>query len=66
MKSKKMGRDAAPQKTIYGIKSSIEQRIWVLQYELEEARQDYASSGRLLKQAAVCILLAILRIGRAA
>lgn len=66
MTIKKMGRDAAPQNMIYGIKSSIERRIWLCQYELEEARQNYASSGQLLKQAAVCILLAILRIGRLA
>lgn len=66
MTIKKMGRDAAPQKSIYGIKSSIQHRIWLWQYELEEARQDYASSGQLLKQAVVCTLLALLRFGRAA
>ena len=66
MTIKKMGRDAEPQKTNYGINSSIWMRIWIWQYQLEEARQNYASSGQLLKQSVVCILLAILRIGRAA
>lgn len=37
-------------------------RIWLLSYDLEEARQRYASSGKLIRQAAVCIALAFLRL----
>lgn len=37
-------------------------RIWLLAFDLEEARQRYASSGKLIRQAVVCIALAVLRI----
>ena len=41
--------------------SNITNRIWVIQYELEEARQRHATKGRLLPQAAACIALALMR-----
>ena len=37
-------------------------RIWVLSYSLEEARQRYADRRQLLRQAAACIALALLRL----
>ena len=37
-------------------------RIWVLSYSLEEARQRYADRRQLLRQAAACLLLALLRL----
>ena len=36
--------------------------IWVMAYRLEEARQHYADRRRLLRQAAACLLLALLRL----
>ena len=37
-------------------------RVWVLSYSLEEARQRYADRRQLLRQAGVCLLLALLRL----
>lgn len=41
---------------------TLSEKIWSLAYRFEEARQRYAASGRLVQQAAVCIVLAVLRI----
>ena len=43
---------------------AIKRRIWLMGYELEEARQLHASRGHFWKQAGVCIALAFLRFGR--
>jgi len=40
--------------------------FWTLGYFLEERRQVYAARGCLLRQAAVCLLLALLRLFRRA
>lgn len=37
-------------------------RIWLIAYFLEESRQRYAASGRLIRQAGACIALALLRL----
>ena len=44
--------------------AAIKRRIWLIGYELEEARQLHASSGHFWKQAGICIALAFLRFGR--
>lgn len=46
--------------------SAIKRRIWLMAYELEEARQIHAASGHFWKEAGVCIVLALLRFGRLA
>lgn len=38
--------------------------LWITAYKLEEARQAHAAQGHYLRQAWVCIALAMLRIGR--
>ena len=40
-------------------------KIWGLAYSLEEARQRYAATGKLLREAFACIALAILLLGGA-
>ena len=37
-------------------------RLWAMTYSLEEARQRYADRRQLLRQAGVCLLLALLRL----
>ena len=37
-------------------------QVWVLMYWLEEKRQRYADRRQLLRQAAVCLILALLRL----
>jgi hypothetical protein len=44
--------------------SAIKRRIWLMVYDLEEARQIHAASGYFWKEAGVCITLALLRLGR--
>ncbi len=44
--------------------SAIKRRIWLIGYELEEARQLHAVRGHFWKEAGVCIALAFLRLGR--
>ena len=46
--------------------SAIKRRIWLMVYELEEARQLHAASGHFWQEAGVCITLALLRMGRLA
>lgn len=46
------------------LSEAIKRRIWLIGYELEEARQLHASRGHFWKQAGVCITLALLRMGR--
>ncbi len=46
--------------------SAIKRRIWLIGYDLEEARQLHAARGHFWKQAGACIALALLRIGRLA
>ena len=41
----------------------ISSRIWLWTYQLEEARERYAAHRYLLRQALVCVALAILRWG---
>ena len=36
--------------------------LWVREYSFEEARQRYADRRQLLRQAAACLLLALLRL----
>lgn len=40
----------------------IDLALWILTYRLEEARQSYASTRNLWRQAACCVGLAVLRI----
>ena len=47
---------------IMTIKDRFASRVWVLAYSLEEARQRYADRRQLLRQAAACLLLALLRL----
>lgn len=47
---------------LHGKLNSIRNALWVLQYSLEEARQRYADRRQLLRQAAACIALALLRL----
>lgn len=42
--------------------SALSRRVWVLNYELEEARQRYADRRQLLREACVCLALALLRL----
>jgi hypothetical protein len=44
--------------------AAIRQRIWLIGYELEEARQLHAVRGHFWKEAGLCIALALLRFGR--
>lgn len=44
--------------------SAIKRRIWLIGYELEEARQLHAVRGHFWKEAGLCIALAFLRLGR--
>lgn len=44
--------------------SVIKQRVWLIGYELEEARQLHSARGHFWKHAGVCIALAILRLWR--
>lgn len=43
---------------------AIKRRIWLMGYELEEARQLHAARGHFWKEAGACITLALLRFGR--
>lgn len=42
----------------------IKRRIWLIGYEMEEARQLHAASRHFWKEAGTCIALALLRFGR--
>ena len=42
--------------------SWLTRRVWVLNYSLEEARQRYADRRQLLREACVCVALAMLRL----
>lgn len=44
--------------------SAIKRRIWLIGYEIEEARQLHAARGHFWKEAGLCIALAFLRLGR--
>ena len=46
--------------------ASIKRRIWVAGYKIEESRQLFSSGGHLWKEAATCVVLALLRTGRLA
>lgn len=46
--------------------SAIKRRVWLMGYELEEARQLHAARGHFWKEAGICITLALLRLGRLA
>ncbi len=41
---------------------AVAYRVWVMSYSMEEARQRYADRRQLLRQAAACIALALLRL----
>lgn len=47
------------------VKANLGQRIWVLSYSIEEARQRYANRRQPLRQAGACLLLALLRLSGA-
>ena len=40
----------------------VTSRAWVLSYRMEEARQRYADKRQLIRQAGVCLILAVLRL----
>jgi AraC-like DNA-binding protein len=40
----------------------IARHVWLIQYRIEEARQRAAGRGQLLRQAAACVGLALLRL----
>ena len=42
--------------------SWLTRRVWVLNYSLEESRQRYADRRQLLREACVCVALALLRL----
>ena len=42
--------------------AALSSRIWVHTYTLEEARERYADRRQLLRQAAVCLMLVLLRL----
>lgn len=42
--------------------SWLTRQIWILNYSLEEARQRYAGRQHFVRQAAVCLILALLRL----
>lgn len=41
---------------------AFENRAWVLSYSIEESRQRYADRRQFLRQAAACLILALLRL----
>lgn len=41
---------------------AIANRVWVMSYSMEEARQRYADRRQLLRQAGACLALALLRL----
>lgn len=41
---------------------ALENCAWVLSYSIEEARQRFAGRRQLLRQAAACLILALLRL----
>lgn len=53
-----------PTQSKQGLIATIKRRIWLMGYELEEARQLHAVRGHFWKEAGVCIALALLRFGR--
>ncbi len=44
------------------IKEKLATRVWLASYNLEELRERYADRRQLLRQAATCIALALLRL----
>ena len=44
------------------VRNSIGMRVWVLAYSLEEKRQRYADRRQLLRQAATCVALSLVRL----
>ena len=38
----------------------VTRRLWLLAYSLEDSRERYASKRQLLRQAAACVLLAMI------
>ena len=42
--------------------NALENRAWVLSYKIEESRQRYADRRQLLRQAGLCVILALLRL----
>jgi len=45
--------------------NSFTNRLWAVAYSLEEARQRYADKRQLMRQAAACIALSLLRFAGA-
>ena len=45
------------------LREVIKQRVWLMGYDLEEARQLHAARGHFWKEAGACIALALLRLG---
>ncbi len=45
-----------------GVLSWLARQVWVLNYSLEESRQRYAGRQQLIRQAAACLILALLRL----
>ena len=42
--------------------SLISRRLWLLSYTIEEQRQQFAVSDKLMRQALACVALALLRL----
>lgn len=59
-KGRNGGDRPTPSTTV--ITNSISIKAWRLTYSLEEARQQYADRRQLMRQAAVCVVLALLRL----
>ncbi len=59
--NKKKGRAMSAQK-ILSVWHSIEIRLWLLSYRLEESRAAHANAGYLLSEAKCCIGLVALRL----
>jgi hypothetical protein len=51
---------------LVNLKEGITSRLWLVAYRVEEGRQHYAATGQLLRQAASCLALALLRLVGAA
>lgn len=62
--------DCTPRRQDIEVKSSLlaalSNRVWVLNYSLEERRQLYADRRQFIREAWVCLALAMLRLARGA
>ena len=47
------------------MRRALTYRLWAVSYSIEEARQRYADKRQLLRQAAACVALSIIRFAGA-